>query len=117
LAADVITALARLPQTPQFTTASSADAASPKRAFLGGLPDDTAAGNGCRLMAVVPGGPAQRAGVQAGDVIVQLGTHNIAAFKDLLAALQDYSEGQHVRLTVLRGGRPLTFEITLASTP
>jgi len=117
LAADVITGLANLSKVPQFTVAAVADARGHQRAFLGGIPAEGSDGTGCRLMSVVPGGPAYRAGVQPGDVIVQLDNRPVTKLEDLLAALQHCREGQRVNLTVRRGPRLLTLEVTLSAGP
>ena len=54
---------------------------------------------------VVPGGPADKAGLHSGDVITALGSAGISDSGDLLAALRDYRPGDDITLTVVRGGR------------
>jgi serine protease Do len=54
---------------------------------------------------VVPGGPADDAGLRSGDVITALGSAGISDSGDLLAALRDYRPGDDITLTVVRGGR------------
>jgi len=115
LAADVVTALARLPQRPLYASTLNTPSIAPKRAFLGGVPAPDTNGPGCRLVAVLPGGPAQRAGVQSGDVIVQLANWKVDDIEDLLGALQRCHQGQQVPLTLRRGERRLTLEVTLSA--
>ena len=54
---------------------------------------------------VVPGGPADDAGLRSGDVIIALGSTEISDSGDLIAALRDYRPGDDVTLTVVRGGK------------
>ena len=61
--------------------------------------------SGAIFAEVVPGGPADAAGMNSGDVITALGSAEIADSGDLLAALRDYRPGDDVTLTLVRGGR------------
>ena len=61
--------------------------------------------SGAIFAEVVPGGPADDAGMSSGDVIAALGSARISDSGDLLAALRDYRPGDNVTLTVVRGGR------------
>jgi serine protease Do len=61
--------------------------------------------SGAIFAEVVPGGPADDAGMSSGDVITALGSARISDSGDLLAALRDYRPGDNVTLTVVRGGR------------
>jgi regulator of sigma E protease len=59
---------------------------------------------------VIPGKPAARAGVQAGDTILQLGPRRVEQWYDLLEVLQG-SSGELLALEVARGGEHLRFEV------
>ncbi len=83
--------------------------ADSRRGMLG-LAADTAAG-GWRVVAVTPGGPAERAGVRAGDLITAVDGKPAdrgggAIFGDDLMA------GKPVTLSVLRGGKTLELRVT-----
>jgi S1-C subfamily serine protease len=43
--------------------------------------------------------------LRSGDVIIALGSTEIADAGDLLGALRDYRPGDDITLTVIRGGR------------
>ena len=58
-------------------------------------------------------GPAARAGVRAGDVIVKLDGNAIHHPDDLRRAVEDAAAGSDVTLTVQRDGRPLDLKVTL----
>jgi serine protease Do len=68
---------------------------------------------------VVPGGPADEAGLRPGDVIIALGSTQIEDSGDLLAALRDYRPGDDVPLTISRGGRgnEESIEVELGEVP
>lgn len=93
----------------------------PERAMIGVvmLPD----ANGLRIGAVSPGGPAAKAGVQAGDVLVavngkpvakpasddgQSAPKNDGRARDLFAGL---AAGDSVKLSVRRGKQNLSFDV------
>lgn len=71
-------------------------------------------GDGGVLVAgVEEDGPAARAGVKAGDVIVSLDGQAIADGADLRAALRDKDAGQEVTLKLWRDGKPLDLKVKL----
>ena len=82
--------------------------------YLGTVPDMSAGDvPGLRLAGVRPGGPAEKAGLMAGDVIVEFGG---AAVKDLYSytdALYAHKPGDVVDIVVLRGGERKTVRATL----
>lgn len=66
---------------------------------------------------VVPGSPAQKAGLRAGDVIRAMGATKIASADDLIAAVGAASPGDQVRLDVLRNGKAEKVVVKLGSRP
>ncbi len=64
-------------------------------------------------MGVSPDGPAERAGIKAGDTIIQLGESRIGNLEDFDSALRKFKSGDRVPVTVKRGDEELKFEITL----
>jgi serine protease Do len=58
-----------------------------------------------RLSDVTPGGPADLAGLQPGDVITRVDGVPIQTYEDLLAQVGPARAGRPATLTILRGGR------------
>ena len=87
------------------------------RAYLGTIPEygDTAGIKGVKLNGVARGGPAAQAGLEAGDVIVQLAGKTIENIYDYTHALQAVKVGQPLTVEVLRDGQHATFTVTPAS--
>jgi len=85
--------------------------------FLGiegqNLPDD----GGARVERVVSGGPADRAGLQAGDIIVELDGQAIHSMDELISTLIQKEVGQTIRITYERDGDRRTAEARLAARP
>lgn len=74
-----------------------------------------AAGGGVRLTRVDAGGPADRAGLRAGDVIIRLGTHPIEQPHDLIALVRRHAPGSTVSVVYRRGGTTATASVTLVA--
>lgn len=62
---------------------------------------------------VTEGGASEKAGVQAGDIIIGLGDYEITNYSDLATALRHFKAGDSTTITVFRSGQKLTLNITL----
>ncbi|MEP7065257.1 MAG: trypsin-like peptidase domain-containing protein [Gemmatimonadota bacterium] len=67
--------------------------------------------------AVVPGSPADRAGIQRGDVLVRSRSRAIHNAFDWEAELLDLRVGEEVPLLLKRGGREVPVKVTIADLP
>jgi S1-C subfamily serine protease len=82
------------------------------RAYLGTIPDyATSDIEGVKLTGVRAGGPADKAGMNGGDVIVEFGGKEIKNIYDYTYALDAVKIGEPVKMVVLRGGERV--EITV----
>ena len=66
---------------------------------------------------VTPGSCAAAAGIQAKDIIINLGGHEIGSMSQLTRVLRDLEPGQTTTVTVFRGGSQVHLEITLDEKP
>ena len=72
---------------------------------------------GAGIVAVTPGGPADRAGIRSGDVIRSFGRTPTPDTESLMQALASARPGQAVTLTIERGDQTLTTGIRLGELP
>ncbi len=74
-------------------------------------------GKGLRVTAVVAGGPAERAGLLAGDVITSIDGQPAVNTDQLVALTISKRAGDRVELGYQRGGSKATATVTLAARP
>jgi len=81
--------------------------------YFGSIPDFGEVKDGVRFSDVRPGSPAAKAGLQAGDILVQFGDKPIHNLYDFTDALRRSKVGQVVEVKVLREGKPITASVKL----
>ena len=74
------------------------------RVFTGTIPDYSTDAKGLLLGGVIGGGPAEQAGLQKGDVIVEISGQTIANIYDYTYALDALKIGQPARVIYIRNG-------------
>jgi putative serine protease PepD len=89
---------------------------SVQHAFLGVQPA-TAAGVGVRIVTVQSGTAANRAGLQAGDLITAVDGQKTLSSAALRAAIAQHKPGDSITLTIRRSGATKTIKATLGSSP
>ncbi len=62
---------------------------------------------------LVPGGPAEKGGLQAGDVVEQFGDAKVTDRQSLSQAIRRYADGDKVAVIVRRDGQQVTLHIVL----
>ena len=98
-----------------FLGISAFESLRPAQARDLGIPEDT---GGIYLPAadsVVPGGPADDAGLQSGDVITRIGESDVATEADLAVAMIENGPGTTVDMEIYRGSERMTLSVTHAS--
>lgn len=104
--------------------ARPAGAQSTDRGWLGvytqSLTDDlrdefNVRGDGVLVTRVTRGGPADRAGIRRGDVVVSIGGREVSDAGDLTERVRSYRSGQYATIRVLRDGQSRTFNVRLGS--
>ena len=81
------------------------------RAYLGTIPDYSTDTAGVKLSGVRAGGPADKAGLKGGDVIIKFGGQQIANIYDYTYALDAVKIGESVEVVVLRDGARVTLTV------
>jgi S1-C subfamily serine protease len=70
--------------------------------------------SGVRVGGLEPTGPAARAGLLTGDILVKIGEHTLAGVDDLVRLLTEERVGQPTMLTILRGVEKKTVTVVPA---
>jgi putative serine protease PepD len=65
--------------------------------------------------AILPGGPAAKAGLKAGDLIIKFDGRTINTSEELIVAIRAKSVGDKVQLTYIRNGVTATTTVTLTA--
>lgn len=69
--------------------------------------------NGALIGSVLPGEPADKAGLKAGDIIIRMGKTDVRNSAELLRNVADLKPGTEVRVTVIRNGREVGSTVIL----
>ena len=77
------------------------------------MPDFAFSGPGVRVDGLVDGSPAAQAGIQVGDVILDIDGTVIANLQGFSDRLRTLSPGQTVAVRVQRGAETLTAKVTV----
>jgi S1-C subfamily serine protease len=79
---------------------------------MGVIPDYLYDGKGMRIDGVSEGKPAQKAGLQKGDVVIQMGDSTVTDMMSYMRALSAFEKGNTTSVVVTRDGKDITIEIT-----
>lgn len=70
-------------------------------------------GDGVLVTEVIEGSSAEKAGIQANDIISALDGQPVSTYADLVKLLESETVGDTVDISILRDGEAMTFKITL----
>jgi S1-C subfamily serine protease len=88
-------------------------------ATIGAQGKAVSAGNGLHegayLEQISPGGPAAKAGLKPGDVVVAAGGRAVGSFDELVVIVQNHKPGDKLAVTFYRGSAKQTATVTLSS--
>ncbi|MFZ2906165.1 MAG: M20/M25/M40 family metallo-hydrolase [Cyclobacteriaceae bacterium] len=79
---------------------------------MGVMPSYSSEGEGLKVDGVTEGKPAQKSGIQTGDIIVQMGDFVIKDIQNYMDALGKFEKGQTIPVKVKRGEEVLTLSVT-----
>jgi putative serine protease PepD len=88
-----------------------------KHAYLGLETIPPRTGSGAAIAEATPNGPADRAGLQAGDVVKKVGDKSVSSPADVAQAISGNKPGDKVDVTVERNGSQHTVSVTLGQRP
>ena len=111
--------LAKSGQEPKYVEAKRPEEKGNRgklRVYLGTIPDYSQDKvEGVKLSGVGKGGPAEKAGVQAGDIVVELGGKTLKNIYDYTYVMGALKIGQETTMVVRRKGKKVTLKITPGS--
>jgi membrane-associated protease RseP (regulator of RpoE activity) len=90
------------------TSRQALRAAAATGPYFGSIPDFGQVETGVKFSDVKPGSPAAKAGLKAGDILIQFGDKPIKNLYDFTDALRRSKVGDVVEVKVLRDGQPVT---------
>ena len=100
----------KVEQPPPVRPSSNDPAGRPG---LGFKPAYDSQADGCMVDSVIEGGPAAKAGIRDGDVIIELGDSIVFDVRSYSEALQQLTIGQKVKVRVIRGNEILHLDATV----
>jgi hypothetical protein len=122
LVADVMSELASAPDRPKYVRVAQphSSLAAPSNGgngygpYFGSIPDFTELPNGVRFADIHPGSPAAKAGLKAGDILVEFDGKKIQNLYDFTYALRAKKAGDSVLVRVIRNGQTIEAKVLLS---
>ncbi len=74
-------------------------------------------GKGALVMDVVPGDPADEAGIEPNDIILEVNGNKVESSRDLTRMIAKIGVGEHIKIKVWRDRRIKTFNVKIAKRP
>jgi hypothetical protein len=114
IASGVDTMKVRPPFTRVQVTAQSQG--GDRRGFavtLGIVPDVGESSSGMKVSGIRPDGPAAKAGILGGDILVRLAGKTIMNVYDYMGVLGELKPGDQVEVEILRAGKPMKLTATM----
>ncbi len=103
------------PQTAGAQSGAAPGAAPARRAGFGIVPDFAFAGPGVKASSLVAGSPAEQAGMQAGDVLVEMAGKPLASLSAYSDVLKTLAPGQTVPIVFEHAGARREARVTLTA--
>jgi aminopeptidase YwaD len=93
------------------TKDESNDDAPRFKVTLGVVPDYAFEGQGMRVDGITEGKPASKAGMKAGDIVIQIGEHKVVDMMSYMKALGKFSKGEKAMVLIKRGTEEKSIEV------
>ncbi len=111
----ILNIIAELDDDPKLTfrtTKNESEDVPRFKVALGVMPDYLFDGKGMRIDGVTEDRPAAAAGLQKGDIVIQLGDSTVVDMMSYMRALSTFEEGNSTKVVVDRNGKKVEAEIT-----
>ncbi len=100
----IIKDLDNQPKLPFKKTKNESEVVPEFKVTLGVVPDYLFSGKGMRIDGVSEDKPAQKAGLQKGDIVVKMGDFEVTDMMSYMKSLSKFEKGQTAKVTVNRDG-------------
>lgn len=108
----IIKDLDNQPKLPFKKTKNENEVVPEFKVTLGVVPDYLFSGKGMRIDGVSEDKPAQKAGLQKGDIVVKMGDFEVTDMMSYMKSLSKFEKGQTAKVTIERGGKLKEVEVT-----
>ncbi len=108
----IIKDLDNQPKLPFKKTKNESEVVPEFKVTLGVVPDYLFSGKGMRIDGVSEDKPAQKAGLQKGDIVVKMGDFEVTDMMSYMKSLSKFEKGQTAKVTIERGGELKEVEVT-----
>ncbi|MEC9466155.1 MAG: M28 family peptidase [Myxococcota bacterium] len=116
LMSEIVIETASLEESPDYIThkrKGGTRRGGAMKIYMGTIPDYATQGlEGVKFSGATPGSPAEKAGIQAGDIMVQLADKEMNNIYDFVYMLGVLKPGEEVPLVVIRDGQRMVLKIT-----
>jgi photosystem II stability/assembly factor-like uncharacterized protein len=92
-------------------------AAPTGNATLGLFGEDAGEDKGVRITMVQPGGPAEQAGIEVGDLVSRIGDKVVPNNEEMMDLMRGYRAGDKITLKVTRAGKEKDVAVTFVERP
>ena len=113
MVADAALAIAETDSRPTYQKTKRPKVTGGRWPYFGSRPDYGYEKTGVRLSGVAPGSPAERGGLQEGDVMIRFGDADIATVTDFAEVLGRHQAGDKVEIVIERAGENKTLSVIL----
>jgi S1-C subfamily serine protease len=97
--------------------AASLAAAAQEGGYIGVQARKDADDKGIVIVDVVSGGPADKAGLKADDVVTKVNGNPVEDLPGFVKKVRDSKPGDKLKLTIERGGKEIQIELTVGKRP
>ncbi len=108
----IIKDLDKQPKLPFKKTKNESEAVPDFKVTLGVVPDYLFSGKGMRIDGLSEDRPAQKAGLQKGDVVVKMGDFEVTDMMSYMKSLSKFEKGQTATVTIKRNDELKEVEVT-----